>query len=337
MGEADKGKPPKEAAPHETQGEATQRTAQEGAESERHDSSTGRHSRAHKTSRSSGPDDWKKLLKKPQIVAAIVTALATIGILVANSFYAIFASWQLAEIHNQSAIIETQASAAVVAANAAASAAHTAQQAMTKQQSNFATASAASEHQFSTQLQKINAGLTEQNRLASAAEGNLKTARRALVIARQGVISSERPYLWVTIKDGPGYYPDHKVGINMSITNYGKSPAVHVKWRQVLDVFTDNSIPLKERIHQAFLDVPPYEGRGGNIILPTGQPFDFLTASSGRITPSGWSYASDSDLGWVVAGFITYSDLYGNPYSLKFCYPHYRGPAQQECDRPEMR
>ncbi|MGA8475815.1 MAG: hypothetical protein WB681_12205 [Candidatus Cybelea sp.] len=231
-----------------------------------------------------------------------------------------------------------QVRAAIDAANAAKSASDTAASTLREQKREFVTQGASSARQFSAQLAKINAGLFEQNRLATAAQENLGTAKDALATSKQELVSSERPYLWVTIKGQPIYWHNF-VRVDIQIANYGKSPAIHARWREKLSVFVDRKVPVAARIHRAFLAVPPYSGLGNGFIVPaTGQPDAFSTAQTPKpLTAAELSYVQNSVEGWVVAGVITYSDLYGNNYSTKYCFPYYPHAAMPECDRNDIK
>jgi hypothetical protein len=268
----------------------------------------------------------------------IIMALCTIGILYVTWRYTDYAGRQLTTMIAQSSDIHAQTSAAIRAAKAAMSAADTARDTLNEQKREFTTQSSSSNKQFSTQLARINAGLVEQNRLAAAAEGQLGTAKNALAISKNEMLSSERPYLLVTIK-GDVIYWHNFVRVDVQAANYGKSPAVHVRWRGKLSVFTDGSVPIGERIQQAFRAVPQYKKDGtGGIIPATGQPSEFATfQTAAPLTDAQLQYAQNSIFGWVVAGVMTYSDLFGNTYSTKYCFPHYPGSAMPECDRGDMR
>ncbi|MGA8574495.1 MAG: hypothetical protein WB609_02260 [Candidatus Cybelea sp.] len=330
MAEANKGNPPEKAASGGGQDQTRQRNAEDSAKTSQNDSGKGQSPDTGKTETGSELSDWQKFLKRPELVATAITALATVGILIANSLYAVFAAWQLTAINDQSRAIKTQASAAIVAANAAASAADTARQALTKEQSNFATSSATSAAQFSTQLQKINIGLAEQNRLATASEKGVVVSRKALVVGESQFIKAQRPYIWVGIKYGPDY-SGNRVRLDVELINYGKSPAINVLWWHYIRVFTDGGVPVNNRIHVALLTLPKNSPSEDSFVEPTGTATAWRTDQSIVLTDAQMQYIKSSIYGWVEAGVVTYSDSSGKRYRTQYCWPYYPASAQQEC------
>jgi hypothetical protein len=152
--------------------------------------------------------------------------------------------------------------------------------------------------------------------------------RNAIAEQRTEFIRGDRPYMWVQIKYGPGYV-GNRVRLDVALVNLGKSPAINVAWRHHISVFTDNSIPPNKRIDYAFAAIPEPMSSFSSFIPATGQAIDWQTDQTPNVlTYDQINVVQNGAPGWVEAGYITYTDSSGTPYSTKYCYPGYPGPPR---------
>lgn len=183
---------------------------------------------------------------------------------------------------------------------------------------------------FSEQLSRLDASIRAANDLATSAKRNAEIAKENLTSNEDEFAKEQRAYVWVQIKYGPDYNGG-KVRLDVQLVNFGKSPAIGVHWRHHLSVFTNDTVPVSQRIAAAYAAVPKPISGYVSFIPPTGQANEWQTDQSGVLTTAQMSYVQKSQFGWVEAGFVTYTDASGKPHYTKYCWPYMPGGAQHEC------
>jgi hypothetical protein len=146
---------------------------------------------------------------------------------------------------------------------------------------------------------------------ADAATSAANTAAQAVKDARQQFVNDERPIVWLKDRGKPFHLPSNQVIWGLFLTNYGKTPADDV-------VFKDVSM----RIGENGTWVPTY-GTGQYPIIPHPvAPGELLPRPA--VTPPGISRSEYMALLKVNGSIsmrtvLTYTDKFGGHYETAFC------------------
>jgi hypothetical protein len=152
--------------------------------------------------------------------------------------------------------------------------------------------------------------------IAVAAIWSSISAQQSLNLTRDIANADQRPIIWLTNHtDAPHYYPAPATQItwNWEFTNYGKSPAVHIRFDTYMSI--DNG--------------PYIHTYGGDkditdigAPLPPGKvDFDTVISRPG-ISDAEFARLMAADKAISISGVIKYQDAGGRPYETAFCLAH---------------
>lgn len=160
--------------------------------------------------------------------------------------------------------------------------------------------------------------LTTDSSTRKAADAAVKSAAAA-ELALQLTRQEQRPIVWLTnlgtphlVMDKPP--SDHTTGQivwDWHYTNYGRTPALHVAYRQFI-----------------VIDGKPSEGFGAKPTsspaapLPTDKDDFTSVVSAPGVTPEIFSRLMQTDEAIGIEGEITYEDAAGKRYHTTFCLRH---------------
>lgn len=160
---------------------------------------------------------------------------------------------------------------------------------------------------------------------ADAAIESATTLKTALQTVRENFRTEQRPVIWLTNIGTPefilGNPTDNSGQIVWSwhMTNYGKTPALHMLFRQFMQI--------ENRIESSYHD--PTQSVGAP--LPTYKD-DFSTViSRPGISADEFKRLAETDRFIGISGNITYDDIYGAKYETTFCLLHLRSGAIGYC------
>ena len=261
---------------------------------------------------------------KVQAISAVVQAICAAALV-----FLTLQLWRVTSNYKdytgrQASAEETSANAAKRSANAEATSAANETRTLRDEEGHAKDAAT----NFSQQLQRLDASIRAANDLATAAKRSAQIAKDTLLASESQFIKGQRPYMWVQIKYGPDFSAG-RVRLDVQLVNLGKSPAIGVVWRHHLSVFTDDAVPVGNRIGYAFAAIPSPASGYTSFIPATGQPIEWQTDQTPNVlTDAQLNYVKTSAVGWVEAGFVTYRDSSGKRYTTKYCYPGYPGPIR---------
>ena len=159
--------------------------------------------------------------------------------------------------------------------------------------------------------------LSEMRKASRAAVDAVTQARQANLDARARFQQDERPYVWTTTTGlgAPQFVPTPDKSTGQVIwtwhfTNYGKTPAYNVRFRQYISI---DGGPFVESYGT------PNDGDKGGPLPPTQDIFDTVVSKPG-ITPAEVSHAIGiSGKGVTIKIRVTYTDSALEMYETGIC------------------
>jgi hypothetical protein len=155
----------------------------------------------------------------------------------------------------------------------------------------------------------------------------LQDARALAVEARSNLKAEDRPYIWLTnsmyvpdfATDRPGPRKSGIVTWTWHITNYGKTPALHVRFCQAIIINNRLYPPGPCATHQA--PMAP---------IPPGKD-DYNTAVAYPVDAAEFFNMAAIPGGIRVAAFVYYTDAHGGEYETHLCIAHLPTGAGMYC------
>lgn len=148
-------------------------------------------------------------------------------------------------------------------------------------------------------------------RIAVAAIWSAISAQKALKLTQEIAIADQRPIIWLSNHVGAPQLIRNQVIWDWEFTNYGKSPAVHIRFDTYMSLDKGPNLPTYGR-QKSSIGAP----------LPPGK-FDFDTVvSNPGINDTDFARLMALDEGISISGLSTYQDAGGRSYETTFCLAH---------------
>jgi hypothetical protein len=159
------------------------------------------------------------------------------------------------------------------------------------------------------QVTKLAAGVRESHALAKATQDTLLQIRKNFV-------KEQRPYIWLVPGD-PNFEVGKRMVWNINFSNYGHSPAVHVRFCVMSTLGQDLlAVLIPENREKT---CRPMMAEASNTIYPPGY-VGFSTAESDHpLSADEVALIRNHDAVLGIMGKIEYEDTSGNSYESLFC------------------
>jgi hypothetical protein len=179
-------------------------------------------------------------------------------------------------------------------------------------------------HQWKTMNQTYSEIAKQTPKIAETA----RAATQANIDARDRFRQEERPYLWLSDLGHPDFLqrPEWKkeeggyVVWDWHFTNYGKSPAYHVTFRQ--GMIAGEQVSAKNRTYSILIK--------GSPCPPTKDEWDTAFYKD-KISHAKFEQLMDTEDAVIIYGKVYYDDSYGTTYETGFCLNHLRSGAISYC------
>jgi hypothetical protein len=152
---------------------------------------------------------------------------------------------------------------------------------------------------------------------ADAAIESATTLETALQTARENFRAEQRPIIWLTNNLGSPQYvnrtnkpDDGQIAWEWHFTNYGKSPALHLTFHQLMKI--------EDKIEEGYGYKEPSVGAP----VPTNKEDMAAIVSQPDISAEQFTKLMAAGQGIGISGEITYYDTYGAKYTTTFCLRH---------------
>lgn len=154
-----------------------------------------------------------------------------------------------------------------------------------------------------------------------------------LYLTRAQFSISERPYIWLAETNGDAIrvVSGEIAKWDISITNYGKSPATALLHRAQVFFGQD----MDSKIPKDFFskEIHAVNDQTVGVVIAPGEKRFTTAISESVLTDADVEFIKDTDAGIVVIGYYEYFDLNGTEYRSEICKFRFKTGAISDCKK----